>query len=144
MEPLSSPYLQEMIKLPLFNSVGCGDFMFADSEVQEMVSIKASLVSKGLKHFILKTVGDSMNKAGVNDGDYILCRKTFTPSEGEKVVALVGDDATLKEFHKTQDSIILRPLSTNPRHQDIIFTEGDDIKIQGVMVKILKDEDIVL
>ncbi len=136
-----SPYVPETISLPMFDSIGCGDFMFADSEVQEMVSIKASLVSKGSKYFILRTVGDSMNKAGVNDGDFILCRKTFTPSEGEKVVALVGDDATLKEFHKTQNSIILRPKSTNPHHQDILFREGDDIKIQGVMVRVLKEED---
>lgn len=141
---LSSPYANQMVSLPLFNSIGCGDFMFADSEVQEMVSIKAELVSRGLKYFLLRATGDSMNKAGVNDGDIILCRKTFTPNEGDKVVALVGDDATLKVFHKTQDSVILRPQSTNTRHQDILFTESDDIKIQGVMVKVLEDRDLLL
>lgn len=136
-----SPYLGGFVQLPLFDSVGCGDFMHADSEVQEMLSIKDILISKGSKYFILRTIGDSMNQAGVNDGDLILCRKNYLPNNGDKVIALVEDDATLKEFHKTKDSIILKPRSSNPGHQDLIFTEGDEIKIQGIMVKVLKEED---
>ncbi len=138
---VESPYVGGYTSLPLFDSVGCGDFMHADSEVQEMVSIKDILISKGSKYFILRTKGDSMNQVGVNDGDLILCRKDYLPNNGEKVVALVGDDATLKEFHKTKDSIILKPRSSNSRHKDLIFTEDDEIKVQGVMVKVLNDDD---
>ncbi len=141
---ISSPYIGGFIQLPLYDSIGCGDFMFADSEVQEMISIRADLVSKGLKYFILRTVGDSMDKVDVNSGDLILCRKNYSPNEGDKVIALIDDDATLKEFHKTRDSIILRPRSSNPRHKDIILGEDDEIKIQGVMVRVLKEGDVNL
>ncbi len=140
---ISSPYSGSYVQLPVFDSIGCGDLMHADSMVQEMISVKESIVSKGSKYFILRTIGDSMDKVGVNSGDLILCRKNYSPSEGDKVIALIGDDATLKEFHKTRDSIILRPRSSNPRHKDIILGEDDDIKIQGVMIKVLKGEDIL-
>ena len=138
---VKSPYTGSYIQLPLYDSIGCGDLMYADTEVQEMISIKEDLISKGSKYFILKTLGDSMNQIGVNGGDLILCRKNYLPSEGDKVVALIGDDATLKEFHKTKDSIILKPRSSNIRHKDLVFTEGDEIKIQGVMVRVLKKGD---
>ncbi len=138
-----SPYSNNFVPLPLFDSVGCGDFMYADSEVQEMVSIREDLISKGSKYFILRTAGDSMDQVGVSDGDLILCRKNYQPSDGDKVVALVDDDATLKEFHKTRDSIVLKPRSSNPRHKELIFSEGDDIKIQGVMIRVLKESDFL-
>ncbi len=138
---ISSPYLGSFVQLPLFDSIGCGDLMFADSEVQEMVSVRSELISKGSKYFIIRTVGDSMNQVGVNSGDLVLCRKNYSPSEGDKVIALIGDDATLKEFHKTKDSVILRPRSSNPRHKEIILGEDDEIKIQGVMVRVLKEGD---
>ncbi len=138
---VASPYMGEYVQLPLFDSIGCGDFMFADSEVQDFIQIKGSLISKGSKYFILRTKGDSMNEVGVNDGDFILCRKNYLPSNGDKAVELIGDDATLKEFHKTNDSIILKPRSTNPRHKNLIFTEDDEVKIQGVMIRVLKTGD---
>jgi SOS-response transcriptional repressor LexA len=138
---IESPYTGKHVMLPLYDTVGCGDFMFADSNVQEMISIKESLVSKGSKYFILRASGDSMNMTGVHDGDLVLCRKNYLPNNGDRVVALVGDDATLKEFHKTSNSIILKPRSSNERHKELIFSEGDEIKIQGVMVRVLKGDD---
>lgn len=138
---LRIPYLSGLISLPVFESVGCGEFMFADTNVQEMISVKKNLLSMGLKYFVLKTSGDSMNLAGVNDGDLILCRKCYAPNEGDKVIALIGDDAILKEFHKLKDAVILKPLSSNASHKNLIFTKDDEIKIQGVMVRVLKDDD---
>jgi SOS-response transcriptional repressor LexA len=140
-EKFLSPYPVNYVQLPLYDSIGCGDLMYADTEVQEMISIKEDLISKGSKYFLLRTSGDSMNQVGVNNGDLILCRKNYLPNDGDKVVALIGDDATLKEFHKTKDSIILKPRSSNTKHKDLVFTEGDEIKVQGVMVKVLKDGD---
>jgi DUF2075 family protein/SOS-response transcriptional repressor LexA/DNA replication protein DnaC len=136
-----SPYTGGYIQIPLFDSIGCGDFMYADPTVQEMISVKESLVSKGSKYFVLRTKGDSMNKAGVNDGDLILCTKNYSPSNGAKVVALIGDDATLKIFEKIKDAILLKPCSTNPRHKVIRVEEGEEVKVQGVMVKVLSDVD---
>ncbi len=136
-----SPYSEEFISIPLFNSVGCGELMFADPTIQDMVKVKKDLISEGSKYFILRTSGDSMNKAGINDGDLVLCQKNYYPSEGSVVVALIGDDATIKEYHRKDGAIILKPNSDNKFHKTLQFKDGDDIRIQGVVVRVLEKED---
>lgn len=135
---VTSPYSGAIINIPLFDSVGCGDLMYADSTVQEMIPVKSELMSKGSKYFVLRTHGDSMNLAGINDGDLILCRKNYHPEEGNNVVALIGDDATIKEYRRGNGVVILKPKSNNPKHKPLQFTTNDEIKIQGVVVCILK------
>lgn len=139
---LKSPYMEEMINLPLFDSVGCGDLMIADSTVQEMIPVKASLMSRGSKYFVLRTTGDSMNQAGIEDGDIVLCRKDYHPENGNNVVALIGDDATIKEYQHKGDTVILKPCSSNPRHQSMTFTENEEMKVIGVVVAVLENEDV--
>ncbi len=136
---VASPYVSEfeMINLPLFDSVGCGELMYADPTVQEMIPVRKDYVSPGSKYFVLRTSGDSMNKAGINDGDLVLCRKDYHPDEGNKVVALIGDDATIKEYRREGDYVILKPCSTNPVHKALKFGPDDEIKVQGVVIRVL-------
>jgi SOS-response transcriptional repressor LexA len=75
-----------------------------------------------------------MNLAGINDGDLVLCKKDYKPREGSNVVALIGDDATIKELHVENNAIVLKPRSSNPEHKPLIFIGEDGIKIQGVVV----------
>lgn len=132
------PNIFETVKIPMFETVGCGNLMYADSTIQEMMSIRKDYISGGSKYFILRTAGDSMNKAGINDGDLVLCRKNYQPEIGSKVVALIGDDATIKEYHRENNKVVLKPCSTNPVHKPIIIDSSDDIKLQGTVVKVLK------
>jgi DUF2075 family protein len=134
-----SPYSGAMISIPLFDSVGCGQLMFADSTVQEMIPVKSELMSKGSKYFVLRTSGDSMNQAGINDGDLVLCRKNYHPEEGDKVVALIGDDATIKEYRRENGFVVLKPRSSNSDHAPLKFKNNDEIKVQGVVVCVLED-----
>jgi repressor LexA len=134
-----SPYSGIMINIPLFDSVGCGELMFADPTVQEMIPVKSELMSKGSKYFVLRTSGDSMNLAGINDGDLVLCRKNYHPEEGNNVVALIGDDATIKEYRRENGVVVLKPKSSNPKHKPLRFKDNDEIKVQGVVVCVLED-----
>ncbi len=136
---IKSPYSGSMINVPLFDSVGCGELMFADPTVQEMIPVKSELMSKGSKYFVLRTSGDSMNLAGINDGDLVLCVKNYHPQEGNNVVALIGDDATIKEYHRDNGAVVLKPKSSNPNHRPLIFINNDEIKVQGVVVCVLKN-----
>jgi hypothetical protein len=136
---IMSPYSGVMINIPLFDSVGCGELMFADSTAQEMIPIKSELMSKGSKYFVLRTSGDSMNLAGINDGDLVLCRKNYHPEEGNNVVALIGDDATIKEYRRENGMVVLKPKSSNPKHKALKFTNNEEIKIQGVVIKVLEN-----
>jgi SOS-response transcriptional repressor LexA len=53
---------------------------------------------------------------------------------------LIGKDATLKKYHREKDAVVLSPCSTNAAHKEIRFYEGDDLKVQGVMVQVLESE----
>ena len=80
-----------------------------------------------------------MNKAGINDGDLVLCVKNYQPSEGSKVVALIGDDATIKEYRRDNNVIVLKPQSNNTKHKPLKFTNGEGVSFQGVVVRVLKN-----
>ena len=129
----------EMVKLPVFESVGCGDFLYADNDVpRDFTMVRKSYLVSGAKYFVLKVSGDSMNKTGINDGDLVLCRKNYNPQNGDNVVASIGEDATIKKYYREKSFIILKPCSTNSRHKDRRFrADGDEIKIQAVVVRVL-------
>lgn len=76
-----------------------------------------------------------MNKAGINDGDLVLVKQQSSAENGQQVVALIDDEATIKEFQKKGHVVILKPHSTNSKHQPFILT--DDFQIQGVVVATL-------
>lgn len=141
MPAIQSPYVTDikMTNIPLFDSVGCGELMYADPTVQEMIPVPEVYLSKGSKYFILRTSGDSMNEVGINNGDLVLCVKNYHPEVGKRVVALIGDDATIKEYHRENGVVVLKPRSNNPKHQPLKFTNNDEVKIQGVVVRVLKD-----
>lgn len=138
---VKSPYVGEIVKLPLFDSAGCGELMFADSTVQEMIGVPTEYVSKGSKYFVLRTTGDSMDKAGIHDGDLVLCRKNYHPEIGNKVVALIGDDATIKEYQRENGVVVLKPCSTNPKHQPMKFANNEEMSVQAIVVRVLGPED---
>jgi hypothetical protein len=127
----------EILNVPMFESVGCGELLFADSTIQDMIPVKKDYMHSGSKYFVLRTSGDSMNKVGINNGDFVLCKKEYQPYEGDNVVALIGDNATIKEYHKEKNCIILKPCSTNLIHEPLKFENDDEVKIIAVVVRIL-------
>lgn len=123
------------IDIPLVGAVPCGAPMFAEENIEAYIPVSTALAKKGSIYFLLRASGDSMNLAGINSGDLLLIRQQETADRGEKVVALINDEATVKIFEKTNDAIILRPRSTNKSHKPIILT--DNCMIQGVVVAVL-------
>ncbi len=135
-----SPHVGEFVDLPLYDSVGCGELMFADTTVQEMHPVQSSFLSKGAKYFVLRTSGDSMNELGINDGDLILCQKNYQAPSGSAAIILVGEDVTLKEIYYEKEALLLKPRSTNSRHIPYRLSEGDEFKALGVFVRNLGKE----
>ncbi len=130
-----SPYQEQMVELPLYDSVGCGELMYADPVAHETYPVPTSLIKPGAKYFVLRTSGDSMNLLGINDGDCILCQKNFQAPSGSNAIVLVGDEATLKEIHYEEDALLLKPRSNNVSHEPYRLGEGDEFKVLGVFVK---------
>lgn len=86
------------IFVPVLGAVSCGVPKFAEENVEEYVKLPASLFGKG-DFFILRANGDSMIRAGIDDGDLVLIRQQNTAESGQIVVALMEDEATLKKYY---------------------------------------------
>jgi repressor LexA len=132
---LEDTYTTQTVAIPLVGSVTCGTPMLAIENVEAHIPVSISLIDTRSKYFLLKTKGDSMDLAGINDGDLILVQQRPTADNGQNVVALIDDEATVKEFRRTGNIVTLMPKSSNPRHQPIIVTT--DMRIQGLVVAVI-------
>lgn len=127
----------QTINVPIVGAVACGKPMLAEENIEGYIPVSTSLAKPGSKYYLLHAQGDSMDKAGINEGDIVLVKQQSTAIEGDKVVALIDGEATIKEFHHTQNMIILKPKSSNKEHKPIILT--DDFQVQGVVVASIPD-----
>lgn len=128
---------ERTVNIPLVGRVACGLPIFAEENVEAMIPVSTKLAHPGSRYFFLRVVGDSMNEAGIDDGDFVLVRQQSSAENGDVVVALIDDEATIKEFHKKKNAVILKPKSSNKKHQPIILT--NNFEIQGVVVKAISN-----
>jgi repressor LexA len=90
---------------------------------------------RGGDHYVLRVVGESMIDEGIHDGDFVIVQRRERAEPGEMVVALIGDDATLKRFYPEGDLVRLQP--SNPTMQPIRVA-ARDLKIQGIVVGLMR------
>ena len=116
---------KEMVDVPVVGRITAGAPILAVENITDTFPIPIDFVGNS-ESFMLTVRGESMIEAGILDGDYILVRKQNTAENGEIVVALIGDEATVKTFYKEKDHIRLQP--ENSLMSPIIV---DDCKILG-------------
>ena len=97
-----------VISLPLVGRVAAGTPILAEQNVEETLSLPTSIVGDA-SSFILRVRGESMVNAGIYDGDYIVVKEQKDAHNGEIVVALIDDSATVKTFYREKDRIRLQP-----------------------------------
>lgn len=124
--------MAKTVDVPLVGVVSCGAPILAEENIEAYYPVSIGLAHMGSHYFLLRASGDSMNKAGINDGDLVLIRQQANAEEGQKVVALIDDEATVKIIRFTPDAVILEPRSSNKTHKPIILSR--DFQIQGVVV----------
>ncbi len=115
----------EMVSVPLLGNVAAGTPIFAEQNIESYFPIPAEYIPKG-ESFALRVRGDSMINAGIFHGDQIFVNVCNTASNGDIVVALVDDSATVKTFYKENGHIRLQP--ENDSMEPIIV---DDCVILG-------------
>lgn len=125
----------QVVRVPVLGRIACGIPKFAEENIEEYVKLPVALFGKG-DFFILRAYGDSMIEAGIDDGDLVLIRQQNYADEGQIVVALMEDEATLKRFYPEPENQRIRLHPENSRMEDIYV---DNCEIQGVAVKVLKD-----
>ena len=121
---------------PIVGRVVCGDPAEEESMVEEYVDLPTSIFGHG-ELFILEAYGDSMNRAGIDAGDYVVVRKQSTANDGDLVIALTNGENNLKRirFDRERQVVALCPESTNKRYK---VKEYKDIQIQGVVTHVIK------
>lgn len=115
----------EMVSIPVVGRVAAGEPILAEENIESHFPIPADIVPRG-ESFILKVKGDSMINVGIFSGDQIFVNACNTANNGDTVVALVDDSATVKTFYKEKDHIRLQP--ENDDMDPIIV---DDCQILG-------------
>lgn len=120
------------VNVPLLGNIACGTPILAIENIETEFPVSVDLLKGSNKYFLLRAKGNSMNEVGIIDGNLVLVKQQYTAENGDLVVALIDDEATIKEFHKNNDAIVLKPRSTEQKHQPIILTR--DFRIQGIVV----------
>ena len=132
-EPKDFYTQKELIEVPLVGKITAGIAILAVENVTDTFPIPIDFVGSS-ECFMLTVRGESMIEAGILDGDYILVRKQADAVNGEIVVALIEDEATVKTFYKEKDHIRLQP--ENPTMDPIIVPTCNILgKVIGVFRK---------
>ena len=135
--------LEGVFSVPVYGLASAGDALaFAEDNMDGYLQISESLLrtSSPAQLFAVKTLGDSMDKEGIRDGDYVIFEKKDSDydCDGKIVVAVVNGLATIKKYEKLGNGVIgLFPNSNNKFHQPIYIHESDSFMIAGVYRKVL-------
>ena len=121
----------EMVSIPVVGRVAAGTPILAEENIESYFPIPADMVPRG-ESFMLKVKGDSMINAGIFSGDQIFVNACNSASNGDMVVALIDDSATVKTFYKEEGHIRLQPENDE---MDPIIVEDCQIlgKVYGVL-----------
>ncbi len=129
---------EPMIKVPLLGTIAAGQPIEAIQE-KETIAVPQNKLPRSGEIYALRVVGDSMVDENINDGDVVLVKHQQTAENGQKVVALIDNhEATLKKFYKERGHIRLQP--ANRTMKPLIFRNGRDVSIQGIVLDVIREE----
>jgi repressor LexA len=128
-----SPVETRRLEFPLLGRVAAGKPIEAVEEV-DAIEVPPSMTGKG-DHFVLQVKGNSMKEDGILDGDFIVVRKQPTAENGQTVVALINNEATVKKYYKQKNYVELRPSHTG---MEPIFVKEGDLRIEGRVVGVMR------
>lgn len=125
---------QEIENIPVLGRITAGQPILAVENIEDTFPVPVQYLENATV-FMLKVRGDSMVNAGILDGDFIMVKQQSTAINGDIVVALIGDEATVKTFYKDRTVIRLQP--ENPAYEPILCPEGVTIlgKVIGLFRK---------
>lgn len=126
---------REMVNVPIIGKVAAGQPLLAVENIEGYFPIPSEFMPNH-KTFMLVVQGDSMINAGIFNGDYVVVEQQQTAENGQKVVALVEDSATVKTFYKEKDHIRLQP--ENDSMSPIIVQPDQTFQILGKVIGVFR------
>lgn len=121
------------VKVPVIGTVTAGIPIFAYENIEGYVPVSENF-TRGRDVFVLKVTGDSMIEKGIFSGDKLIVKKTSSAENGDVVVALIDDSATVKTFVKDGNKVYLKP--ENPSYKPIY---ADNIQILGTALGLIRE-----
>lgn len=135
LDPLISKVKSKTRIIPLVGQVTAGTPVFAEENIESYFALPEEIV-KGDSVFMLRVKGDSMKKAGIFQNDFVIVRQQPSAENGEIVVALLGDEATVKRFYLEEDFIRLQP--ENPDYEPLFSNE---VRVLGKVIGLIRNID---
>ena len=132
---LPIPIHSSLISIPLEGSVAAG-VLKQSYQNREMIEVPRYLLKSSQDYFALKVKGDSMIEDCILDGDLVIIKRQHHAANGQTVVALVGDEATIKRYYRKKNSIELHP--ANPRYDIIQVKPTAEFKILGILSSVIR------
>jgi repressor LexA len=121
--------------VPLIGEVAAGTGLLAQENVEDLIPLPTDFTGEG-ELFMLKVRGDSMIDAGILDGDFVVARQQNVAENGDIVVAgIPGDEATIKTFKKSGNTITLIP--SNASMKPMVFS-SDEVHVFGKLVTVMR------
>ncbi len=128
-----SPVETRRWEFPLLGKVAAGKPIEA-VEATDVIEVPPSMAGQG-DHFVLRVSGDSMREDGILDGDFIVVRKQSTAENGETVVALINNEATVKRYYRRKDHVELRPAHSGMKP---MMVKEESLRVQGKVVGVIR------
>jgi len=126
------PTFTQTVQVPLVGRVAAGQPIFAEENVEQTYRLPADWTG-GQEAFLLRVKGDSMIEDGIMDGDLVIVRPQQTAQNGDCVVAIIDNEATVKRFYREADRIRLQPAN---RSMEPIYT--DNVTILGRVIGLVR------
>lgn len=121
------------VALPIVGRVAAGSPLLAEQNIEDILILSQDFL-RGDDHFALRVRGDSMIGAGIHDGDLLIVRRQQTAANGDIVVVLLEDEATVKRFFRERDHVRLQP--ENPAVAPVVVR--GDVAIEGKAVGLIR------
>jgi repressor LexA len=125
------------VEVPIVGNVAAGTPILAAENIEAAIPVAEKVARPPYTYFFLRVKGDSMNRAGIRDGSLALIRQQQTARNGDVVVALIDDEATVKRLRLAGGLAVLEPVSSNPKHKPIVV--DGEFRVQGVVVTTMPD-----
>jgi repressor LexA len=128
----------DYVDIPVLGKVAAGQPMLAVQNYEDTVKVDRFFIGQSREVFALRVKGDSMIEDGIFDGDYVFIRKQLQASPGEIVVAMIGDEATVKRYYPEGDSIRFQP--ANAAMAPIVVRRRDfrSVNLLGVVIGVYR------
>lgn len=136
---LAAEYISAPEGIPIYGTIAAGRPIDAEQYIEGYV--KLDMPSRTEDYMALRVSGDSMDAIGIKDGCIVIIKRDSSPPDGSIAAVMIDGAATVKQIYSEGGRVTLLPRSTNSAHKPQIYSEENDVRVLGRVVKAIVDID---